>query len=62
MSLMIKDLFKNASQYENKEILISGWVRTVRVSKVFGFIELNDGTFFNSVQVVFEEDKIFGVC
>ena len=58
MSLMIKDLFKNASQYENKEILISGWVRTVRVSKVFGFIELNDGTFFNSVQVVFEEDKI----
>ena len=58
MSLMIKDLFKNASQYENKEITISGWVRTVRVSKVFGFIELNDGTFFNSVQVVFEEDKI----
>ena len=58
MSLMIKDLYKNAENYADTEISISGWVRTVRVSKVFGFIELNDGTFFNSVQVVFEEDKI----
>lgn len=58
MALMIKDLFKNAAQYENCEISISGWVRTVRASKVFGFIELNDGTFFNSVQVVFEDEKI----
>ncbi len=58
MSLMIKDLFKNPEQYADKEICVSGWVRTERVSKVFGFIELNDGTFFNSVQVVFEEEKI----
>lgn len=58
MSLMIKDLYKNAENYADTEILVSGWVRTVRVSKVFGFIELNDGTFFNSVQVVFEEEKI----
>ena len=58
MSLMIKDLYKNAENYADTEISVSGWVRTVRVSKVFGFIELNDGTFFNSVQVVFEEDKI----
>lgn len=58
MNLMIKDLFKNAQNYADKEICVSGWVRTVRVSKVFGFIELNDGTFFNSVQVVFEDDKI----
>ncbi len=58
MSLMIKDLYQNAENYADSEIFVSGWVRTVRVSKVFGFIELNDGTFFNSVQVVFEEDKI----
>ena len=58
MSLLVKELFKNPEQYADKEIDVSGWVRTVRVSKVFGFIELNDGTFFNSVQVVFEEEKI----
>ena len=58
MSLLIKELFKNPDKYADSDVYVSGWVRTVRVSKVFGFIELNDGTFFNSVQVVFEDDKI----
>lgn len=58
MSLIIKDLYKQSESLANTEVLISGWVRTVRASKAFGFIELNDGTFFKSVQVVFEDEKI----
>ena len=54
----ISELYKNPNEYANKEILVAGWVRTVRDSKTFGFIELNDGSFFKPVQVVFEEDKI----
>lgn len=38
-----------------REVELSGWVRTNRASKAFGFIELNDGTFFRSVQIVYEE-------
>ena len=53
--LVIKDLFKNTNEYENKIITLEGWVRTVRDSKTFGFIELNDGSFFKNVQVVFND-------
>lgn len=38
-----------------REVELSGWVRTNRASKAFGFIELNDGTFFRSIQIVYEE-------
>ncbi len=51
--LNIKNLFKNTENYKDKEITIEGWVKTVRDSKTFGFIELNDGSFFNNVQIVF---------
>ena len=51
--LVIKDLYKNTAEYANKEITLEAWVRTVRASKNFGFIELNDGSFFKNVQVVF---------
>ena len=51
----LKDLFKNTSNYKDKEIIIEGWVKTVRDSKTFGFIELNDGSFFKNVQVVFTD-------
>jgi len=44
---IIKDLYRNTKSYENQEIKLEGWVRTVRDSKTFGFIELNDGSFFN---------------
>ena len=44
--------------YGGKEVTVSGWVRTVRASNAFGFIELNDGSFFNSVQIVIESDKL----
>ena len=53
--LVIKDLFRNTSAYENQEVTIEGWVKTVRDSKTFGFIELNDGSFFKNVQVVFTD-------
>ena len=53
-STLIKELYRNIESYENKEINISGWVRTIRDSKNFGFIEINDGSFFKNVQIVFE--------
>jgi asparaginyl-tRNA synthetase len=51
----VKDLFREPNSYLNKTIRVNGWVRTLRVSKAFGFIELNDGTYFGNLQVVFEE-------
>jgi len=52
----IKQLYKIADTLYDKEVCVNGWVKTVRDSKNFGFIELNDGTFFKSVQIVFEEN------
>ncbi|MCI8273605.1 MAG: asparagine--tRNA ligase [Clostridia bacterium] len=54
-NLDIKSLFRNTSEYSNKEVSIEGWIRTVRDSKTFGFIELNDGSFFKNVQIVFTD-------
>ncbi|MCK4956695.1 MAG: asparagine--tRNA ligase, partial [Candidatus Cloacimonetes bacterium] len=51
----IKDLYRNKEQYADKDIVISGWIRTLRGSKTFGFIELNDGTFFKGIQIVFDD-------
>ena len=53
--LVIKELYKNTENYINKQITLEGWVRTVRDSKTFGFIEINDGTFFKNVQIVFTD-------
>ncbi|MBQ1935495.1 MAG: asparagine--tRNA ligase [Clostridia bacterium] len=50
----IKTLFRDSASYADQTVTVSGFVRTVRASNAFGFIELNDGTFFKSVQVVFE--------
>jgi len=50
----IRDLYKSTSSYANKELIVCGWVRTIRVSKAFGFIELNDGSCFQNIQIVFE--------
>ena len=51
--LTIRDLYKNTSTYSEKEVTLEGWIRTIRDSKTFGFIELNDGSFFKNVQIVF---------
>ena len=53
--ILVKDLYRNISDYAGKEVQVSGWVKTVRDSKTFGFIELNDGSFFKNVQIVFED-------
>lgn len=50
----IKTLFRDSNSYADQTVTVSGFVRTVRASNAFGFIELNDGTFFKSVQIVFE--------
>ena len=50
----IKDLYRKTNDYINNNVQVSGWVRTVRTSKNFGFIELNDGSFFKNVQIVFD--------
>ena len=51
---LIKDLFQTFEQLDGKDVQVSGWLKTVRDSKTFGFIELNDGSFFKNVQVVFD--------
>jgi asparaginyl-tRNA synthetase len=55
MRVDIKEIFKAPEKFLNKEIEIEGWIRTLRSSKKFGFIEVNDGTFFTNLQVVFDE-------
>lgn len=54
--MKIKSIFKTLPIGES--ITVSGWVRTVRVSKNFGFIELNDGSCFKNLQIVIEQDKL----
>lgn len=58
MKTVIKKLFRETDSFGGKEITVSGWVRTIRVSKNFGFIELNDGSFFKNLQIVIEEEKL----
>jgi asparaginyl-tRNA synthetase len=55
MKPSIKNIYKDSERYLNQEIIVDGWIRTSRSSKTFGFIELNDGTFFKNLQVVFED-------
>ena len=52
---LIKSLFRSA-EYLNQEVIVAGWVRTARSSKDFGFIEINDGSFFKGLQIVFASD------
>lgn len=58
MKTTVKAIFASPEQFADNEICISGWVRTIRSSNVFGFIEINDGTFFKNIQVVFEANNI----
>ena len=51
-----RSLFRRSESFIGKTITLQGWIRTLRLSKEIGFIELNDGTFFTNVQVVFSTD------
>ncbi len=53
--ISVRELFKNTDAYIGKEIEVGGWVRNRRPSKQFGFIVLNDGTYFTPVQVVYDD-------
>ena len=53
--ITMRELFKNTAQYADTEIEIGGWVRNRRPSKQFGFIMLSDGTYFNPIQVVYND-------
>ena len=49
----IRDLYRNREEYFDREITVGGWVRNNRDSKNFGFLVINDGTFFEPLQVVY---------
>ncbi len=51
----IRELYKNRENYIEKTIKVGGWVRSVRDSKTFGFLVLNDGTFFETLQIVYHD-------
>jgi asparaginyl-tRNA synthetase len=51
---LVKSLYRETEKYLGQNIQLSGWVRKIRDQKNFGFIELNDGTFFKGVQIVFD--------
>jgi asparaginyl-tRNA synthetase len=53
---LIKQLYRESQSFNGNNVHISGWIRTIRDSKSFGFIELNDGSFFKNVQIVFEDN------
>ena len=63
-NILIRELFKNSEKYYTKEIKVSGWVRTEKKKKTFGFIELNDGSFFKNLQIVFDNtlDNFNEIC
>ena len=52
----VKSLFRETEKYLNQEVIITGWVKKIRDQKNFGFLEVNDGSFFKGVQVVFNND------
>ena len=56
--IQIKELFADKEKFAGKEITVAGWARTIRASNAFGFIELNDGSYFTNLQVVFEDEKL----
>ena len=51
----VKELYRKTDDYLDKEVMIGGWVRSIRDSKAFGFIVVNDGSFFEPVQVVYSD-------
>lgn len=52
---LIKQILRNPEAHVSKPVKVSGWIRTIRSSKAFGFIEVNDGSFFKNLQIVFDE-------
>ncbi len=53
--ITVKELYRNSEAYVGKEITVAGWVRSIRDSKTIGFIVLHDGTFFETLQIVYSD-------
>jgi asparaginyl-tRNA synthetase len=56
--ILISEISEKLSEYNGKAVKICGWIRSVRASKTFGFLSVNDGSCFRGVQVVFENGKV----
>ena len=54
----IATIFADSEQLGGKEVTVGGWARTIRDMKNFGFVELNDGTFFRNLQIILEADRL----
>ena len=54
----IKDLYANYNNYDGESLQVQGWAKSIRDMKAYGFIELNDGSYFKSVQIVMEDGKL----
>ena len=52
---LISEIFADPKSFDKAQVTVGGWIRTMRAQKTFGFIELNDGSYFKSLQVVFED-------
>ena len=52
----IRELFKDRESYLGKKVTIGGWVRSLRDSKTFGFIVVNDGSYFEPLQIVYHDE------
>lgn len=57
MKLTVRKIYENPEKYADSTVVLSGWIRNHRDQKEFGFINLNDGSFFETIQVVYEREK-----
>ena len=55
MIIDVKKLYEKLDDYKGKKVVLQGWIRNHRKQKEFGFIDFNDGTFFKSVQIVYDD-------
>ena len=56
--ICIKEIYRDMAAFDGKSITVAGWARNIRASNAFGFIELNDGSYFKNLQVVLEDEKL----
>ena len=54
----IKQLYKNEALKQNEKVRVAGWIRSIRANNNVGFVSINDGSFFECLQVVIEKDKL----
>jgi asparaginyl-tRNA synthetase len=58
METTVKQIFRNKASYSDQKVILNGWVRNNRAQKEFGFLNFHDGTFFEGIQVVYEDQKL----